>query len=185
MKTTETFKKITDREFLQIFPEMQETIPEKIEELLNIKQNIISVIQKKLKIIKEKSAKENQWFWREWIKVFEGEELLKVEKEIKRFEYLSFISSGKTPKNSITDEMIKQAQAVPIENMISTQVKKSGKNFMCKCPFHEDKRPSFYIYTQTNSFYCFSCGKGGDTITFTKEFYNLSFQEAIRFILKN
>ena len=41
---------------------------------------------------------------------------------------------------------------------------KADKNNMLRCPFHEDKTASMKIYTSTNSFHCFGCGKSGDAI---------------------
>lgn len=51
------------------------------------------------------------------------------------------------------------------------------KNNMCHCPFHKDKHPSMKIYEK--SFYCFSCNKTGDLIEFVKQYFNLSFLEAM------
>ncbi len=42
----------------------------------------------------------------------------------------------------------------------------ADKNSMLKCPFHEDKDPSLKVYTNTNTFNCFGCGKAGDQIEF-------------------
>jgi len=47
------------------------------------------------------------------------------------------------------------------------------------CPFHEEQDPSFVIYTQNNSFYCYGCNKGGDVITFLMLLHNMTFKEAI------
>ncbi len=48
------------------------------------------------------------------------------------------------------------------------------------CPFHDDtKTPNLTVYPSTNSFYCYSCGIGGDVITFVREFYNLSYPQAL------
>ncbi len=57
-----------------------------------------------------------------------------------------------------------------------------GKDFVALCPFHSEKTPSFHIYTDTQSFYCFGCGAGGDVITFTKRIENLDYMEAIRLL---
>lgn len=51
------------------------------------------------------------------------------------------------------------------------------KRNMCHCPFHKDKHPSMKIYEK--SFYCFSCNRTGDLIEFVKQYFNLSFLEAM------
>ncbi len=48
------------------------------------------------------------------------------------------------------------------------QLKRKGRLYGGLCPFHSEKTPSFYVYPDTQSFYCFGCGAGGDAITFTK-----------------
>ncbi|PIV85902.1 MAG: hypothetical protein COW50_04490 [Candidatus Moranbacteria bacterium CG17_big_fil_post_rev_8_21_14_2_50_41_107] len=58
-------------------------------------------------------------------------------------------------------------------------LKSSGKNFVGLCPFHMEKTPSFYLYTETNSFYCFGCQTGGDVITLTMHLYSIRFTDAV------
>lgn len=72
-------------------------------------------------------------------------------------------------------------EANPIEQVVSDYVhtKRAGKNYVCSCPFHSDKSPSCTIFVDTQSFYCFGCGTGGDVITFVKKIENLSFGEAV------
>jgi len=53
------------------------------------------------------------------------------------------------------------------------------KGFKCICPFHDDTKSSFHIYTGTNSFYCFGCGFGGDTIELVRKTKNLEFKETV------
>ena len=48
------------------------------------------------------------------------------------------------------------------------------------CPFHTEKTPSFQIYKDTQSFYCFGCGAGGSAIDFVMRMFNLSNLEAAR-----
>lgn len=50
------------------------------------------------------------------------------------------------------------------------------------CPFHGEKTPSFNIYTESGSFYCFGCGAGGDVITFIMKIENLDYVEAVKFL---
>ncbi len=62
------------------------------------------------------------------------------------------------------------------------ELKKRGKNLLGLCPFHNEKTPSFNIYPNTNSFYCFGCNAGGGVIQFIMRIENLDFQEAVRFL---
>lgn len=77
-------------------------------------------------------------------------------------------------------ENIEQARSYPIEGILNIETKRAGRNFVCKCPFHEDKMPSFTIYTESNSFYCFSCKRGGDSIELLMALKNISFIEAVK-----
>ncbi len=61
-------------------------------------------------------------------------------------------------------------------------LKRSGKNMVGLCPFHSEKSPSFNVYPDNGSFYCFGCGVGGDVITFVRRIENLDYMEAIRFL---
>ncbi len=48
------------------------------------------------------------------------------------------------------------------------------------CPFHNEKTPSFFVYPQTQSFYCFGCGASGDAISFLRRYQNLGYVEAVK-----
>ena len=69
-----------------------------------------------------------------------------------------------------------------IETVISQYVtlKRRGKNLVGLCPFHGEKTPSFTVYPETSSFYCFGCGVGGDVFTFTGLIENLDYIESIK-----
>ncbi|NLC79420.1 MAG: DNA primase, partial [Ruminococcaceae bacterium] len=53
-----------------------------------------------------------------------------------------------------------------------------GRIHVALCPFHNEKTPSFTVYPDTQSFYCFGCGAGGDIITFIKQKENIEYFEA-------
>lgn len=74
------------------------------------------------------------------------------------------------------------AKAFPIEEMFDLQKARfSSKRIICCCPLHHDKNPSFVIYKDTNSFFCFSsCHKGGDAITLYMELHKCSFVDAVK-----
>ncbi len=72
----------------------------------------------------------------------------------------------------------------PIEDVISpyVQLKRAGKNLQGLCPFHSEKTPSFTVYPDSNSYYCFGCGNGGDAVTFIKNIENLDYVEALKLL---
>ncbi|MDE5569233.1 MAG: DNA primase, partial [Ruminococcus sp.] len=74
--------------------------------------------------------------------------------------------------------------ANPIETLIGSYVslKRRGRNYVCNCPFHSERTPSFTVFTDTQSFYCFGCSAGGDVITFVMKAENLDFVEALKFL---
>ena len=67
-----------------------------------------------------------------------------------------------------------------IENYV--ELKRSGATYSCRCPFHSERTPSFHVYPNTQSYYCFGCGAGGDAITFIRTIENLDYIEAVRFL---
>ena len=69
-----------------------------------------------------------------------------------------------------------------IEEVISSyvNVKRRGRNLVGLCPFHSEKTPSFTVYPDSQSFYCFGCGAGGDVVTFVKKIENLDYIEAVK-----
>ena len=80
-------------------------------------------------------------------------------------------------KNSI--ENLKNI--VDIADVVGSYIplKKSGANFVCVCPFHNDKHPSMSISPSKGIYHCFSCKAGGDAIKFVMEYEKLGYVEAI------
>lgn len=71
-----------------------------------------------------------------------------------------------------------------VEQIISMYVhlKRRGKNLVGLCPFHNEKTPSFTVYPESQSFYCFGCGAGGEVISFIRRAENLDYTEAVRYL---
>lgn len=72
----------------------------------------------------------------------------------------------------------------PIDSVMSSYVSliRRGRNYVCLCPFHSEKSASCTLYPESESFYCFGCGAGGDVITFIMKIENLSYIEAVKFL---
>lgn len=62
------------------------------------------------------------------------------------------------------------------------ELKRAGSTYSCRCPFHSERTPSFHVYPDTQSYYCFGCGAGGDVVTFIRQIENLDYMEAVRFL---
>ena len=67
-----------------------------------------------------------------------------------------------------------------ISRYVSLQ--RAGRLYKGLCPFHSERSPSFMVYPETQSYYCFGCGAGGDVIKFTMEMNSLSYIEAVRYL---
>lgn len=83
----------------------------------------------------------------------------------------------------ISDEFLEQLRANnDIVSVISpyVELRRRGKNLVGLCPFHNEKTPSFTVYPDSQSFYCFGCGAGGEIISFTRRIENLDFYEAVK-----
>lgn len=79
-------------------------------------------------------------------------------------------------------ERLKSAN--PIAEVMGEYVstKRAGRDFVCLCPFHNEKTPSCYIHPDREFFHCFGCGAGGDVITFIMKYRNLDYVEAIKYL---
>ena len=73
---------------------------------------------------------------------------------------------------------------VDIVQLISEylQLKKAGVNWKGRCPFHQEKTPSFMVQPEKQIWHCFGCGKGGDAFSFVEEMEGLDFPEALKLL---
>lgn len=71
-----------------------------------------------------------------------------------------------------------------IESVMAPYValKRRGKNLVGLCPFHNEKTPSFTVYPENGSFYCFGCGVGGDVFSFVRQIENLDYIDAVKLL---
>lgn len=79
-------------------------------------------------------------------------------------------------------EQIKER--LSIVDLISSYLKleKAGTNFKARCPFHNEKTPSFVVSPIRQSYYCFGCHKGGDIFSFIQEIEGIDFKEALKLL---
>jgi len=80
--------------------------------------------------------------------------------------------------SAIADIKAKLSIVDVIQGFVS--LKKSGKNHIGLCPFHDDNNPSMHVNDEKGFFHCFSCGAGGDVFGFLMRYSNISFPEALK-----
>lgn len=84
---------------------------------------------------------------------------------------------------SLSDSFLQELRLkTDIVDLISSYVslKKRGNTYVGLCPFHNEKTPSFTVYENTQSFYCFGCGAGGDGVSFMRKIENLDYIDAVK-----
>jgi DNA primase len=83
--------------------------------------------------------------------------------------------------DSVLDEVRNAANIVSVVSEY-VALKKRGRNHVARCPFHNEKTPSFNVNEDKQIFMCFGCNLGGDVFKFVMQIENLTFPEAVRFI---
>lgn len=80
--------------------------------------------------------------------------------------------------SAIADTKARLSIVDVIQGFVS--LKKSGKNHIGLCPFHDDNNPSMHVNDEKGFFHCFSCGAGGDVFGFLMRYSNIGFHEALK-----
>lgn len=83
------------------------------------------------------------------------------------------------------EELIEEVrQKNDIVDVISGYIglQRKGSNYVCCCPFHSEKTPSFAVSRSRQIYKCFGCGEGGNVVTFVMKYENCTFPEAIKIL---
>ncbi len=91
--------------------------------------------------------------------------------------------SSKNPsiKNfELLKEQVKQRNIVEVAKGLGLTLKRRGKYYVTRCPFHNDKTPSFCLYPNTNTFFCFGCGEHGDNVNLQMKLTDVDFKTALQ-----
>ena len=81
--------------------------------------------------------------------------------------------------DSLVTDVLKHADIVKVVSAYLPVVRK-GKDYLAKCPFHDDNNPSMHISPELQIFKCFVCGTGGNAIVFVSKYEHISFKEAVK-----
>jgi DNA primase len=85
--------------------------------------------------------------------------------------------AGRIPQ-AFLDDLLDRVDIVEVIDR-RVKLKKTGKNYSARCPFHEERSPSFSVNPDRQFYYCFGCGAGGNAITFVMEYDNVEFPQAV------
>jgi len=178
--------RFTDKELLAIFPEAKTVLAKKIKDWEAERVKATAVVKDKLKSINQHSPPQDHWFWKAVVKCLYMPAVMTAKRQLARLNRLKNLASDKPmSKNWITQTDIEIARTTPIADLVSqfTKLRKTGKTFIGLCPLHQERTPSFTVYLESNSWHCYGCGIGGDTINLVRELQGLSFLEAVRYLI--
>lgn len=94
----------------------------------------------------------------------------------------------KFKKNPQFEKVEKKPDIISVFEYFDTEKKpiiRRGRSVSSCCPFHGEKHPSFTMYENTNTYYCFACGVTGDSYKFIMEKMKINFAEAVKFAKDN
>ncbi|HMW49787.1 MAG TPA: CHC2 zinc finger domain-containing protein, partial [Cellvibrionaceae bacterium] len=80
--------------------------------------------------------------------------------------------------SSFIDDLLNRLDIVDVVDH-RVKLKRSGKNYMACCPFHQEKTPSFTVSPDKQFYYCFGCGASGNALGFIMEYDHLGFTDAV------
>ena len=158
-------------------------VSEKIKELTTEYEAVENTILEQIRWIQTESKNESEKLvLQALLEQIQIKKLLSVEAQLKRFYMYRNFQQGNT-KETID---VQKAKEYPIDRLLehTTKLRKVGQNYLALCPLHGEKTPSFYLYTRTNSFYCYGCHAGGDVIRLTRLLYGYSFTETVGYLMK-
>jgi hypothetical protein len=174
-------KTYTIIELIEIFPESREIVPTLLRSAVRrhnkiLRDETIPYLNKCLTIKDEFSRA----FWRETYHIMAGE----YNASNKKVQYLRRLAAiMKDPEGyGSFQAKIEAAKSTRIEDLHDFQgMRRVGRSTTAKCPLHNDKGPSFKIYPG-NTYHCFGCGAGGDSINFIMRLHKMTFKQAINYM---
>jgi DNA primase len=85
--------------------------------------------------------------------------------------------AGRIPQTFL-DDLLDRLDIVEVVDR-RVKLKKTGKNYSARCPFHDEKTPSFSVNPEKQFYYCFGCGAGGNALGFVMDYENLDFPQTV------
>lgn len=183
--------KITDKELIDTFPEAKKIIPLKIEELKEQRKELMNWMKNFQKQVTAIAAAEKKdeifiWFWRHAVlKYFVAPKVVAIDKRLAMLKMQQRLlnpikHSGNYTDWQILNERARNVHLVDLATPYLQKIRHSGNRTTGLCPFHQEKSPSFTIFENTNTFYCFGCQAKGDSIAFLMMAQKIDYKTAVK-----
>lgn len=184
--------KYSDRELVEIFPESREIIPIKIKEWGELLEMESLAVKEALKSIYKAGVDDfSIWFGECLVRIFFFPRAEACQRHIERLKRLRHLFTDRSKKERqqgvLWEDSVHRARSFPIEQVARGQLelKACGSKYSSRCPFHEEKHASFFLYPETNTYYCFGCQAHGDAINLAMHLHNLTFKDAVSLLTKH
>ncbi|MDD5738802.1 MAG: CHC2 zinc finger domain-containing protein [Candidatus Pacebacteria bacterium] len=170
---------LSEKQWLEIFPEAKEYFVERLEELTERKEQLVKEAKRKLEKHKAYQYQNefDRWFKAKTISVFDLQPIKEINREAQRI--ACFIEPPKETEGKLTDYQMQVAKSRLLKQ-IYEQMYGQVRGYVVRCPFHaggQEKHPSLNI--KGNFYYCHACGATGDAIDFVMKVRGLSFKDAV------
>lgn len=168
---------------------LKDIIQSKLEDVLKRCKELKVIRDRRLEIVTARTKADSfgRYFWSSFI-FHEFSEYFVIQKWLGYWLNLWYKISPQSlpqrtiPRNSLDEWAIQQARSTPIEKFYEGRLRHSGSRLVGLCPFHEERTPSFFIFPD-NHFHCYGCQVHGDVIDFVMKTKEISFIEAVRYLL--
>lgn len=186
--------KFPEESEIEMFAEdLIETSQKKIVEFLDRYDEVEESRKVSIRDIQQRADAENwdetsEWFWT-YLENYKYTEVLYIEKWLKYWSKIYEVASKKQfmpvhfeQKEEVGEDDVSRAKEYPIEDMYDGELKSVYGRLQGLCPFHDEKTPSFSIFTNDNHYYCFGCHAWGDAIDFYMKKNGVNLIEAVKAI---
>lgn len=158
-------------------------LTDSIEELRQMRKDLLWE-RRKQNLAMADAPYEQKWIYEDILLAIDNEEKL-INKELKNksFKLDNLLGRGQIQSGLLTEDEVARAKQTSIETFYTDKLRKSGNKLVGRCPFHDEKSGSFFIYKDQNSWWCFgACQEGGDVIAFVMKKNKLDFRAAVKYI---
>src|SRR5580700_10546558 len=126
---------LSDKELLELFPEAKKIVPDLIKELSQTKNSLLDrIIEQNASINAESSDEAYRYFWKLWCLKPLRDELKSVDQKLLRLRRrLRLINGNPVPAGALSNDLIQEAKAVPIQSFIEQDYKQSGNKLVGLC----------------------------------------------------